>query len=128
MWSAPGGRTRGKALIDAFLGRPAGRMQVLADEPVTAVTTRGCGHRSQAPPPAIETGLWSTPRAPGPASGTGWGVAAAPVRHQRLVTALPGTRRGANSRILIAVYLRCPRRPDARRGEAAPPLIHGRSR
>ncbi len=102
------------ALIDAYLAaaRRAG-VQVLAEEPVTAVTTSAgaiTGLRTAAR--HIETGIvvdaagaWV--RQVGELAGA-W-VAAAPVRHQLLVTEpLPGVPAGAPiSRILdSAVYLR----------------------
>ena len=102
------------ALIDAYLAaaRRAG-VQVLADEPVTAVTSSaGAISGVVTAARSIETGIvvdaagaWA--RQVGELAGT-W-VAAAPVRHQLLVTGpLPGVPAGAPiTRILdCAVYLR----------------------
>ncbi|HEX3389401.1 MAG TPA: FAD-dependent oxidoreductase [Streptosporangiaceae bacterium] len=124
------------ALIDAYLdaARRAG-VQVLADEPVTAVTVSGgaiTGWRTAAR--QIETkvvvdaaGAWV--RQVGELAGA-W-VAAAPVRHQLLVTGpLPGVPAGAPiSRILdSAVYLR-PARGGLMLGgfEAAPLAVDPRA-
>ncbi len=124
------------ALIDAYLAaaRRAG-VQVLADEPVTAVTTRAgavTGLRTAAR--HIETGVvvnaagaWV--RQVGELAGA-W-VAAAPVRHQLLVTEpLPEVPAGAPiSRILdSAVYLR-PARGGLMLGgfEAAPLAVDPRA-
>ena len=123
------------ALIDAYLAaaQRAG-VQVLADEPVTAVTTSAgaiTGLRTAAR--HIETGIvvdaagaWV--RQVGELAGA-W-VAAAPVRHQLLVTEpLPGVPAGAPiSRILdSAVYLR-PARGGLMLGgfEAAPLAVDPR--
>jgi glycine/D-amino acid oxidase-like deaminating enzyme len=124
------------ALIDAYLAaaQRAG-VQVLADEPVTAVTTSAgtiTGLRTAAR--QIETkvvvdaaGAWV--RQVGELAGA-W-VAAAPVRHQLLVTEpLPGVPAGAPiSRILdSAVYLR-PARGGLMLGgfEAAPLAVDPRA-
>jgi len=124
------------ALIDAYLAaaQRAG-VQVLADEPVTAVTTSAgaiTGLRTAAR--HIETGIvvdaagaWV--RQVGELAGA-W-VAAAPVRHQLLVTEpLPGVPAGAPiSRILdSAVYLR-PARGGLMLGgfEAAPLAVDPRA-
>ena len=124
------------ALIDAYLAaaRRAG-VQVLAEEPVTAVTTSAgaiTGLRTAAR--HIETGIvvdaagaWV--RQVGELAGA-W-VAAAPVRHQLLVTEpLPGVPAGAPiSRILdSAVYLR-PARGGLMLGgfEAAPLAVNLRA-
>jgi glycine/D-amino acid oxidase-like deaminating enzyme len=124
------------ALIDAYLAaaRRAG-VQVLADEPVTAVTTRaGAVTGLQTATRHIETGVvvdaagaWV--RQVGELAGA-W-VAAAPVRHQLLVTEpLPEVPAGAPiSRILdSAVYLR-PARGGLMLGgfEAAPLAIDPRA-
>jgi len=124
------------ALIDAYLAaaRQAG-VQVLADEPVTAVTTRaGAVTGVQTATRHIETGVvvdaagaWV--RQVGELAGA-W-VAAAPVRHQLLVTEpLPEVPAGAPiSRILdSAVYLR-PARGGLMLGgfEAAPLAIDPRA-
>jgi glycine/D-amino acid oxidase-like deaminating enzyme len=124
------------ALIDAYLAaaRRAG-VQVLADEPVTAVTTRaGAVTGLQTATRQIETdvvvdaaGAWV--RQVGELAGA-W-VAAAPVRHQLLVTEpLPGVPAEAPiSRILdSAVYLR-PARGGLMLGgfEAAPLAIDPRA-
>ena len=124
------------ALIDAYLAaaRRAG-VQVLADEPVTAVTTRaGAVTGLQTATRHIETGVvvdaagaWV--RQVGELAGA-W-VAAAPVRHQLLVTKpLPEVPAGAPiSRILdSAVYLR-PARGGLMLGgfEAAPLAIDPRA-
>jgi glycine/D-amino acid oxidase-like deaminating enzyme len=124
------------ALIDAYLAA-AGRagVQVLADEPVTAVTTRaGAVTGLQTATREIETGVvvdaagaWV--RQVGELAGA-W-VAAAPVRHQLLVTEpLPGVPAGAPiSRILdSAVYLR-PARGGLMLGgfEAAPLAVDPRA-
>jgi glycine/D-amino acid oxidase-like deaminating enzyme len=124
------------ALIDAYLAaaRRAG-VQVLADEPVTAVSTRaGTVTGLQTAARHIETGVvvdaagaWV--RQVGELAGA-W-VAAAPVRHQLLVTEpLPGVPAGAPiSRILdSAVYLR-PARGGLMLGgfEAAPLAVDPRS-
>ena len=124
------------ALIDAYLAaaRRAG-VQVLADEPVTAVTTRaGAVTGLQTATRHIETGVvvnaagaWV--RQVGELAGA-W-VAAAPVRHQLLVTEpLPGVPAGAPiSRILdSAVYLR-PARGGLMLGgfEAAPLAVDPRA-
>jgi len=123
-------------LIDAYLAaaRRAG-VQVLADEPVTAVTTRaGAVTGLQTATRHIETGIvvdaagaWV--RQVGELAGA-W-VAAAPVRHQLLVTEpLPEVPAGAPiSRILdSAVYLR-PARGGLMLGgfEAAPLAIDPRA-
>ncbi len=124
------------ALIDAYLAaaRRAG-VQVLADEPVTAVTTRaGAVTGLQTATRHIETGVvvdaagaWV--RQVGELAGA-W-VAAAPVRHQLLVTEpLPEVPTGAPiSRILdSAVYLR-PARGGLMLGgfEAAPLALDPRA-
>jgi glycine/D-amino acid oxidase-like deaminating enzyme len=124
------------ALIDAYLAaaRRAG-VQVLADEPVTAVTTRaGAVTGLRTATRHIETGVvvdaagaWV--RQVGELAGA-W-VAAAPVRHQLLVTEpLPEVPAGAPiSRILdSAVYLR-PARGGLMLGgfEAAPLAIDPRA-
>jgi glycine/D-amino acid oxidase-like deaminating enzyme len=124
------------ALIDAYLAaaRRAG-VQVLADEPVTAVTTRaGAVAGLQTATRHIETevvvdaaGAWV--RQVGELAGA-W-VAAAPVRHQLLVTEpLPGVPAEAPiSRILdSAVYLR-PARGGLMLGgfEAAPLAVDPRA-
>jgi glycine/D-amino acid oxidase-like deaminating enzyme len=124
------------ALIGAYLAaaRRAG-VQVLADEPVTAVSTRaGAVTGLQTAIRHIETGVvvdaagaWV--RQVGELAGA-W-VAAAPVRHQLLVTEpLPGVPAGAPiSRILdSAVYLR-PARGGLMLGgfEAAPLAIDPRA-
>ena len=124
------------ALIDAYLAaaRRAG-VQVLADEPVTAVTTRaGAVTGLQTATRHIETGVvvdaagaWV--RQVGELAGA-W-VAAAPVRHQLLVTEpLPGVPAWAPiSRILdSAVYLR-PARGGLMLGgfEAAPLAVDPRA-
>ncbi len=124
------------ALIDAYLAaaQRAG-VQVLADEPVTAVTT-GAGAITGLETAArhIETGVvvdaagaWV--RQVGELAGA-W-VAAAPVRHQLLVTGpLPGVPAGAPiTRILdAAVYLR-PARGGLMLGgfEAAPLAVDPRA-
>ena len=62
------------ALIDAYLAaaRRAG-VQVLADEPVTAVTTSAGAISGVGPPPATSRrGLWWMPRAPGSARSVSW--------------------------------------------------------
>ena len=124
------------ALIDAYLAaaRRAG-VQVLADEPVTAVTTRaGAVTGLRTATRHIETGVvvdaagaWV--RQVGELAGA-W-VAAAPVRHQLLVTEpLPGVPAEAPiSRILdSAVYLR-PARGGLMLGgfEAAPLAVDPRA-
>jgi glycine/D-amino acid oxidase-like deaminating enzyme len=125
------------ALIDAYLAaaRRAG-VQVLADEPVTAVTTSSAGAVTglQTTARDIETGVvvdaagaWV--RQVGELAGA-W-VAAAPVRHQLLVTEpLPEVPPGAPiSRILdSAVYLR-PARGGLMLGgfEAAPLAVDPRA-
>jgi glycine/D-amino acid oxidase-like deaminating enzyme len=124
------------ALIDAYLAAAqlAG-VQVLADEPVTAVTVRaGAVTGLQTAARHIETevvvdaaGAWV--RQVGEMAGAG--VAAAPVRHQLLVTEpLPGVPPGAPiSRILdSAVYLR-PARGGLMIGgfEAAPLAVDPRA-
>ena len=124
------------ALIDAYLAaaRRAG-VQVLADEPVTAVTTRaGAVSGLRTATRHIETGVvvnaagaWV--RQVGELAGA-W-VAAAPVRHQLLVTEpLPGVPAEAPiSRILdSAVYLR-PARGGLMLGgfEAAPLAVDPRA-
>jgi glycine/D-amino acid oxidase-like deaminating enzyme len=123
-------------LIDAYLAaaRQAG-VQVLADEPVTAVTTRaGAVTGLQTAARHVETGIvvdaagaWV--RQVGELAGA-W-VPAAPVRHQLLVTEpLPGVPAGAPiSRILdSAVYLR-PARGGLMLGgfEAAPLAVDPRA-
>jgi glycine/D-amino acid oxidase-like deaminating enzyme len=124
------------ALIDAYLTAASrAGVRVLADEPVTAVTTRaGAVTGLQTATRHIETGVvvdaagaWV--RQVGELAGA-W-VAAAPVRHQLLVTEpLPGVPPGAPiSRILdSAVYLR-PARSGLMLGgfEAAPLAVDPRA-